>query len=708
MAAPASSAPDPFLKNALEKSRRENALLQDRVRELEDAVAALRRTVLLLTTATNGAAAHTTPHGAPAKISPHVLQSIYERATSGISSAASVGISANYVGGAAAAAAASARAVPPALPAATAADSPEPPPPPESAATATGSANGESTGTAADGGSTSSLSGTHVASVDGSAPSATQSVSGGIIEAAGGGGDAGGGDSFSLARSRAPSAGRLSGSIAVTREASTNGFIGAGFPGFAERLELKAHNSAVYAIRFSPDGTKLVSSSFDRSIAVWPMDNYVSSASSNPLHVVPEAHRGPVVAVEWMHDSSRVITGAFDASAAEWDLGKAQNFPVSRFLARGLVHAVTASPYNENVFFVGTSRHAVHMFDCRIRSKASNFHQPTVLLPDVQLGNLSAAARGPCDESSVIAENNAAVYSIHADLDGNHILTGDHEGAIKTWDLRALGNSQSANSSRMGHAMLQQTTFNDPHHRPITHVHCSPPSMGAESGRLVAVNSYDTFLRVYDRGASLFTAAAAELKPLHALRGVINRNWPIKSSFFMGRDYRPPRKTSWRQPRRRESARRKTAVDTDDAFSGSNSAQTAYSALGTNALEDSRQSVPLAMSRDFDSDLDCDHEEQSVSSSGEDEARDHLQHVGGPYRPLHMPIRGALILASGSADGTVLIYDVGGEPGTGGLVQALKGHRDRVHSVDFHPSEPILASCSADGQVKIWSASSRH
>jgi len=40
--------------------------------------------------------------------------------------------------------------------------------------------------------------------------------------------------------------------------------------------------------------------------------------------------------------------------------------------------------------------------------------------------------------------------------------------------------------------------------------------------------------------------------------------------------------------------------------------------------------------------------------------------------------------------------------GTGELIQRLEGHTDRVYDVAFHPSEMILASCSADFTIKIW------
>ncbi|KAJ3043058.1 hypothetical protein HDV00_005966 [Rhizophlyctis rosea] len=67
----------------------------------------------------------------------------------------------------------------------------------------------------------------------------------------------------------------------------------------------------------------------------------------------------------------------------------------------------------------------------------------------------------------------------------------------------------------------------------------------------------------------------------------------------------------------------------------------------------------------------------------------------------------SILLATGSADPFVYVYSVGGAEGTGELVQRLEGHTDRVYAVDFHPSEPILASCSADFSVKVWYSTSR-
>ncbi|KAL1927911.1 hypothetical protein VTP01DRAFT_3316 [Rhizomucor pusillus] len=67
----------------------------------------------------------------------------------------------------------------------------------------------------------------------------------------------------------------------------------------------------------------------------------------------------------------------------------------------------------------------------------------------------------------------------------------------------------------------------------------------------------------------------------------------------------------------------------------------------------------------------------------------------------------SVLLATGSADPYAYLYNVG--EGTAELMQRLEGHTDRVYAVNFHPTEPILASASADFTVKVWGPSlSRH
>ncbi|KAF9960056.1 hypothetical protein BGZ72_008014 [Mortierella alpina] len=72
-----------------------------------------------------------------------------------------------------------------------------------------------------------------------------------------------------------------------------------------------------------------------------------------------------------------------------------------------------------------------------------------------------------------------------------------------------------------------------------------------------------------------------------------------------------------------------------------------------------------------------------------------------------VPLESSLILASGSMDPYVYLFDVGTGDGQYDLLQKLSGHTDRVYDVDFHPIDHVLASGSADFSVKVWGRASK-
>ena len=435
---------------------------------------------------------------------------------------------------------------------------------------------------------------------------------------------------------------------------------------FVRKATLKGHSGAVYAVQFSPNGQLLASTSFDRSLCIWAMNKYLDESNCEPRIQIADAHRSQVVAVEWACASTHVVTGGFDQYASEWDISSGEDQAVTRNPCYGLVNAVSVSPANDSLFFACTSHGVVHLFDRRVPPQSG---------------------RGPNDPT-IILKNDEVVNSLNVQLDGRRFFTGDTGGAIRTWDLRMmpkLSSTDFPNISNSYQASLFHTTYNDDNRQPITHVHSSPPAGADNHGRFMAVNSYDNCLRVYDRGSFIFESEKAELELIHVLEGPTYKNWPIKSSFFLGADYKPPRLST---PRKSTGSRNRASQ-----------VQPGVAAAGGNGDADLR---PGTSSEERD-----DEESTSSESSSEDEinghedaARRHSRH----WRP-GGPIRSTMTLATGSADGCIYIFDVGGRPGTGVLVQRLEEHRDRVYGVDFHPSKPILASCSADSEIKIWGTS---
>lgn len=58
-------------------------------------------------------------------------------------------------------------------------------------------------------------------------------------------------------------------------------------------------------------------------------------------------------------------------------------------------------------------------------------------------------------------------------------------------------------------------------------------------------------------------------------------------------------------------------------------------------------------------------------------------------------------LAAGCEDGTILLVD---NPGSGGRLRALQGHRRRVRALDWNPAGNRLVSAGGDGLIKVWDA----
>lgn len=207
--------------------------------------------------------------------------------------------------------------------------------------------------------------------------------------------------------------------------------------------------------------------------------------------------------------------------------------------------------------------------------------------------------------------NTSMVNSLYIYADGNKILSGDASGMLRWWDVRT-------------HKCFHEIN-NDEGRKPISHVHVSHPRRGLEDrtseGRYLSVNSYDNVLRVYDRqGSSLVaprskTAAGESRKEsavsgetsslLCSMKGHKNKNWPIRSSFFHGLKHRDPASAS-------AHARARTAASSDE-----------------------------------DDGPDGDDDDDEPSQVTDTKRREQSAHE-------------SLLLATGSADGHIYVFDVGG------------------------------------------------
>ncbi|KAI8339023.1 WD40-repeat-containing domain protein [Chlamydoabsidia padenii] len=259
---------------------------------------------------------------------------------------------------------------------------------------------------------------------------------------------------------------------------------------FQMRYDLKGHTGAVYCVEFSPNGELLATGSFDKTVRLWEFKE------SQKEVMCLKAHTLNVSDLAWTTDSNTLLSGSYDETCKTWDLQTGKL--VSNYETEGFVQCVAWDFIENSVFYYGTSRKVLAMVDTRT------------------------------DASPIVIRNDAMVNTLYSSRDGVHVITGDANGMLKVWDMR----------SRECIAEKE----NDKEKMPITHISIGKRRTDAsrravddyDEPRYMAVNSYDNLLRVYDRGMD---PPKSKLRQVHALKGFINRNWPIKSSFYCGSEF---------------------------------------------------------------------------------------------------------------------------------------------------------------------------
>jgi WD40 repeat protein len=75
---------------------------------------------------------------------------------------------------------------------------------------------------------------------------------------------------------------------------------------------LRGHSTEVRSVAWSPDGSKVVSGSMDKTIRIW-------DGISGTLTTTLQGHSSGVTSVAWSPDGSQVVSGSWDNTIRIWD-----------------------------------------------------------------------------------------------------------------------------------------------------------------------------------------------------------------------------------------------------------------------------------------------------------------------------------------------------------------------------------------------------
>ena len=234
---------------------------------------------------------------------------------------------------------------------------------------------------------------------------------------------------------------------------------------FISKVVLSGHESAVYAVQFSPSGRNIASTSLDKTVRVWSLNTSSDNA-------VLGKHDMAGTDVRWLRDDV-VASASLDQTVCLWALAKGEIIGSFKLDSHAL--CLAAAGDGGNVIYAGCSSGSVFALDARLAAPAV------------------AAWKGE-------ASANAVAFHVEKQV----LLCGDSKGRMTVLD------------PRQPMSVVEEVGVSD--------ASDSKPVSGISVlGDLVACNSYDSVLRVFDGQSRAL---------LHSLRGHHNRNWPIRSVLF--------------------------------------------------------------------------------------------------------------------------------------------------------------------------------
>jgi len=417
-----------------------------------------------------------------------------------------------------------------------------------------------------------------------------------------------------------------------------------------ELLTLKGHKSNINSVAFSPDGRRIVTGSNDPTAKVW-------DAASGTNLLTLKGHTNDVGPVAFSPDGQRIVTGSMDRTARVWDAGSGREL----LILNGHSNTVNSASFSADGKWIVT---ASDDDTAKVWDAASGHELRTLrtgspvnwaaFSPDGRriVAGLEDGTAKVWDAASdnpllTLRAHSTDIFSVAFSPDGQRIVTGSGDKTAKVWDAAS---GQELRTLR-GHTAR------------VTSVAFSP------DGQRIVTASFDQTAKVWD--------AAIGKEPL-TLKG--HTNW-IKTVRFSPDGKRIATSSSDGSAKVWEVASGKVLLTLERHRGTINGL--AFSPDGRRIVVGSRDgTVEGCQAADGKELFTFEAHGTNVSSAA------------------FSPDGRRFVTASN--DRTAKVWDAA----SGTNLLTLKGHRDMILSVDWSPDGRRIATASYDGTAKVWDAAS--
>jgi WD40 repeat protein len=170
---------------------------------------------------------------------------------------------------------------------------------------------------------------------------------------------------------------------------------------FEEPLLLRGHGDSLRSAAWSPDGRRIVSGSLDKTVRIW-------NADGTGTPVVLRGHTDAVWDVAFDPSGSRVASASVDRTVRIWDADGAGE-PIVLRGHTSVVHSISWSPDGRRL--------ATSSYDGTVRIwSADGLHAPSILSGD-----------------------GSPIFAVAWSPDGHRLATGGYDTAVKVWNADGMG-----------------------------------------------------------------------------------------------------------------------------------------------------------------------------------------------------------------------------------------------------------------------------
>lgn len=221
-------------------------------------------------------------------------------------------------------------------------------------------------------------------------------------------------------------------------------------------MQLSGHEGEIYTSKFSPDGTFLASSGYDRKIFLW------NTYGECENYAVMTGHSGAIVELQFSTDAQTLFTASTDKTVGLWDLSTGTR--IKRIKGHSsFVNSVSVARRGPQLVCSGSDDGTVKLFDARKRGCIETFQNTYQVTAVTFSDTAEQILTGGIDNDIKVWDlrKNAILYRMcgHFDTvtgmaissDGSYLLSNAMDSTARIWDIRPFAPHERCVKIFQGH-----------------------------------------------------------------------------------------------------------------------------------------------------------------------------------------------------------------------------------------------------------------